>query len=74
MNDKIRELVSKELNNNETVTLPYLYNLLSTDIQDSSKTMIQMKHRVRSILDGYRIQGKLSRIAPLTYSKTVNVI
>jgi hypothetical protein len=74
MNDGIRDLVTRELNNCESVTLPYLYNLLSSEIQNPTKAMIQMKHRVRSVLDGYRLQSKLKRIAPSTYAKTVEVI
>lgn len=74
MRDEIRDLVTRELNNYESVTLPELYNLLSSEIQNPTKTMLQMKHRVRSVLDGYRLQGKLKRIAPLTYCKIVDTI
>ena len=74
MHDGIRIIVSRELNNNESVTLPDLYKIIFSEIESVSKTRAQMKHRVRSVLDGYRLQGKSNRIAPLTYAKTVDTI
>jgi hypothetical protein len=74
MKDAIRNLVVRELNNNEVVTLHSLYRLVAVEIEDESKTQTQQRHRVRSILDGYRRGGKLSRIASQTYSKTIPTI
>ena len=66
----IKIIISKEFEQNSTITLQSIYEILNNELPEVEKE--KRNHRVRSVIDQMRRTNKIRRVGPSTWEKIKN--
>ena len=63
----IKIIISKEFEQNSTITLQSVYEILNNELPEIEKE--KRNHKVRSLIDQMRRANKIRRVGPSTWEK-----